>query len=494
MPRLFHCPDVHVRWPTIFGLCLVFFLSGCGNAPGSKDSAGGPAAKKELPELTGATYRVELKSWPTVVKSFGSLIADEVAVVGSRIDGRISDVHVDLGDRVDAESLLVKVGQAEFRLLVEQAEAQLLQARSAVGLRPGDPVEKLNPENAPPVVEAKALWNEAKANLDRARRLQDRQSITAFEIEQMEASEAVTEARHRSALNSVLEKIALIHVREAELSLARERLADTEIKSPFDGFVQEKRVSPGTYVRVGDPVATIVRTDRLRFRGTIPERYALSLTAGQPVELKIESVHSPLTVQVSRISPAVDLSSRALVFEATVDNSDGALRSGLFAEASVVTDPNSTAIIIPASALVEFAGAEKVWKITNGEVREQQVLTGTRRPEGIEILQGLSADDEILLEGMAGMTARFVRKKADSELHVHQGESASEGPSDSEKSSGPLEPTESSEAVASAASDQQNSTSDDHVETAATEVDRESPLDKQATETSVESSDAKPSD
>ena len=65
----------------------------------------------------------------------------------------------------------------------------------------------------------------------------------------------------------------------------------------------------------------------------------------------------------------------------------------------------ATAIVIPPSALIEFAGAEKVWKVVDGETREQSVLTGERRSEGIEILRGLVAGDVILLDGSLGIPA-----------------------------------------------------------------------------------------
>lgn len=382
---------------------------GCGAASTTPETV---KAIKELPLIEAEVVTVGLENWPAIVRSYGSLIPDEVAVLGSRIEGRVESVQADLGDHVAAGTALVTLSQTEFRLRVEQAEAQLLQARSAVGLRPGDLVANLQPENAPPVVEQKALWKEAQANLDRAQQLLERKSISATEMEQITATAAVSEARYRSALNAVHEKIALIGVREAELSLAREQLADTVIVAAFDGLVQQKHVSPGSYVRVGDPVATLVRTNRLRFRGTIPERYALQLSVGQPVELQIESVNGPLNLSVTRISPAVDLSSRALLFEAVVENADGRIRSGLFAEARIVTDAAATDLVVPQSAVVEFAGAEKVWKVVNGETREQQVLAGERREDQVLILQGLSPGDVILRDGKVGMPAKVNSRPA----------------------------------------------------------------------------------
>ncbi|MCA9034101.1 MAG: efflux RND transporter periplasmic adaptor subunit [Planctomycetaceae bacterium] len=398
----------------LYGCLVVTLLSGCQKQAAS--SLNEVSGQKDLPQIRVDVIAVDRVKWPTIVRSHGSLVPDEVAVIGSRIDGRVSQVDVDLGDRVTQGMTLVTIGQAEFQLRVEQAEAQLLQARSAVGLRPGDPVAQLQPENAPPVLEHKALWNEARGNLDRAEMLLAKNSITASEIDQIKAAAAVAEARFKSALNSVHEKIAQIGVREAELALAKEQLADTTIVAPFDGLIQSRDVSPGTYLRTGDAVATLVRTDTLRFRGTIPERFSLDISVGQSVELEIESVATPVKVPVTRISPAVDLTSRSLLFEAVVDNSAGSLRSGLFAEARIVTDETSTTVAIPHSALVEFAGAEKVWKVVDGVAKEQQVLTGERRADGIEILQGLQPGDMILSDGREGMVASVLPNTGDESL------------------------------------------------------------------------------
>lgn len=401
-------PPFHSRTGTFRG-CLIAagmigILAGCGDTqPKNEESAG-----QELPTITVPVFEVRQQAWPQIVRSQGSLMADEVAVVGSRVEGRVAEVHVEIGDEVKTGTPLVTLNQSEFRLLVAQAEAQLQQARSAVGLRPGDDVAGLDAENAPPVREQKAVWNEALASLERAEQLQQRNSITAGEYEQIVAAAAVAEARYRSAVNSVQEKIALIGVRQAELELAEEDLANTVVVAPFDGFVQQKQASPGTYIRVGDSLATVVRTSLLRFRGTIPERYALALQEGQQVRLQVESVAQPLTVTVTRVSPSLDLLSRSLLYEAEVENAGGMLRTGLFAEAEVVVDSSATAIVIPPSALSEFAGAEKVWKVTAGESHEQEVLTGDRRPEGIEILQGLAEGDVILLNSTEGLLAKVI--------------------------------------------------------------------------------------
>jgi membrane fusion protein (multidrug efflux system) len=222
----------------------------------------------------------------------------------------------------------------------------------------------------------------------------------------VQAAEKVAEAQLASALNAVNEKIALIRVRAAELALARQRLEDAEIVAPFCGIVQQRHVAPGSFVQVGQAIVTLVRTHPLRYRGVLPERYAHWLSIDQPVRVMLPAGADPCLSQVSRISPSLDPASRSLTFEAEVDNAGGRLRAGQFAEATVEIDSNRQALVVPAGAIVEFAGTEKVWKVADGRCREHPVQTGERREGWVEIVHGLSAGDVILVDGGLGREAR----------------------------------------------------------------------------------------
>lgn len=380
-------------------------LHGCGHdAP----SAQNPSAEKpELPVISATVMMVEPKPWPDVVRTQGTLIADEVVVVAAKVAGRVAEVNVDLGDFVAIQSQLVKLDQLDFELQVAQAEAELAQTRAALGLEAGEPVTKLNPANAPPVLEQKAIWDEAKARRDRLGQLARQNAVTEADVDQAVAAERVAEARYSAAVNSVNEKIALVGVRTVELSLARERLKDTVVTAPFEGLIHQRHVAPGTFVQVGQPIVSLVRSNPLRFQGTIPERYAHQLKVGSEVRLQIKSAPGLRVITVTRISPALDELSRSLMFEATVDNADGQLRSGLFADGEVVLNPDAESITIPVSSVVEFAGTEKVWKVVDGVTMEQVVQTGKRRDDRVEILGGLATGDTVLYEGHSGIAARI---------------------------------------------------------------------------------------
>ncbi len=390
---------------TVFGLvlCGAMFI-GCENHATPQPSEKG--AKAEPPLVPGTPLVIKPQTLPIIVRTQGSLIADEVSTIGAKVPGRITEVLVDLGDSVKKDQPLVKIDPLEYQLQVSQSEAQLSQARAAVGLKPEDPLSALRPDNAPPVREARAIFDEAKQNVVRLRQLSQRNAISDTDLEAAESAERVAEAKLASAQNSVREKIALISVQTALLDLARQRLVDTVTHAPFDGIIQNRTATEGAFVTTGQPLFSLVRNKVLRFRASIPERYAQKLTIGQTVILKLDN-KVERKVAVTRISPTIDLQSRSLTFEADVDNEDQQLRTGLFAEAEVILDPSAEGLVIPMKSVVRFAGVDKVFKIVDGMVKEQAVQLGRQVADRVEIVKGLAEGDTILQEAAKARAGKF---------------------------------------------------------------------------------------
>lgn len=391
------------------GCLLAILLAGCqhGEAPATTGATKSAAPKDQTP-LKAELVTVQPRPWRTAVRSQGQLVADEASIVGAKVAGRVASVSVDLGDFVHQGDVLAQLDESELQLQLKQAAAQLAQARAAVGLSPDQADDAVNREKSPVVRQERAIQIEAQANLARLKQLQERNAVTQADLETSAAALAVAEARYASALNAVEEKLATIQVRRAEYLLAQDRLQQAVIRAPFDGLIQMRQAAPGTYLGVGDAVCTLVRTDPLRYRGTVSERYALSLREGQEVLVELDGLPEPISTRISRISPVLEDFSRALIFEAVLPNPDGRLRSGLFAEAEVVVDTHAEALAVPESAVIEFAGVEKVWKVDSGAASEVPVQTGRRERGMIEIVSGLQAGDAVIRTGTEGRSGPVV--------------------------------------------------------------------------------------
>jgi RND family efflux transporter MFP subunit len=357
-----------------------------------------PASSRPTVKVT----TVSRYDWPRVIRSQGSLVADEHAIIGTKVAGRIKATYVDLGSTVKRQDRLVSLDLEDFELRIQEAQAQLAEAMATIGLGPGDALEKLDPTKTPAVLVERALVEEARANLQRARQLASTKTITVAELERQIAAERVAKARYDAALNQVDQNIALTEVRRAALALAQQSLRDAVITAPFDGVVQQRHVAAGAYVQVGDPVFTLVRTDPLRFRSGVPERKAIDLALGQVARIYVDGQEVPLTSRITRISPSLDTSNRALIVEADLANPDRRLRAGLFAEAEIVVNPNDRALAIPTSAVMEFAGVQKVWLVEDGVAREQRIQTARRSAELVEIGSGLEVGQVVIRDHRQG--------------------------------------------------------------------------------------------
>ena len=369
--------------------------------------------KQKTPEtreeviVQSPVFVVEPVRWPLLVRCQGALVADEFTTVSAKVAGRIRSVHFEIGDRVSKDSILVELDSEDYKLQADQADAQLTQARASVGLKPGDPVEKLNPDNAPPVREARAVLDEAINGLARIRTLVLRDAISDSDLETAESAEKVASAKYASAQNGVREKIAIIGVQTALKNLAYQRLEETKVFAPMDSQVQSKLISVGTYVQPGQSLLSLLRVSKLRFRSSVPERYAHQIEVGQKVTMKFDLSGQTREAVVSRINAELDAMNRSLGFEVDVDNTDDSLKSGFFGEATIELDADAKSIAIPLASVQRFAGIDKVWKVVDGKVKEQVVLVGATRDSMVDIRSGVKEGDMLLKDATKGKVGTF---------------------------------------------------------------------------------------
>jgi RND family efflux transporter MFP subunit len=389
------------------GLALAVCLTGgCGESAAPTAGTTKTADDSEAPVLS--VVEVTARAWPHVVRTQGTLVEDESANLSAKVAGRIEEMLVDFGDTVAAGQPVAKLDTEEFDLRVRQAEAQVAQARAIVGLKGDAPDNSLDPAKAAPVMQEYAMLEDARLNVLRTKSVSARSAFTQEEIQTRESALRVAEARYASALNQVHEQIAALGLRRVDLALAQQNRKDAVVTAPFAGVIRTRYVAPGSYVNVGQQIATLVRVDPLRFRTGVPERAAAGVAVGQKVKVLLDGQTSPIEAQISRISPALEVSSRALTVEASVPNPDGRWRSGLFAEGEILIDQNERTLAVPLTSVVTFGGVEKVWSVKENKAEPRMIRTGRREGGFVEVIGGLEAGDVVLSNGQLGREG-FVR-------------------------------------------------------------------------------------
>ena len=371
---------------------LILTLAGCGpaSAPEAKPNRSVPPSVRLVQTESGTL--------PRTVTVTGTLAADEEVLTAFKVAGRISEIAVDLGSLVSRNQVLARLDPTDFRLRVEQSEAALRQIRARLGLAPEGSEDLVDPEQTASVREARAVLNEARLNQDRLTRMFEKDYISRAELDAAVSRMLVAEGRYQASLEDIRDRQALLAQRKSELALARQQLADTVLKAPIDGAVRERKASTGEYLAPGAPVAGLVRIHPLRLKVATPEREATAIRVGQTVRVRLEGNGEAHFGRVVRISPVIEKQNRTLTVEAEIENRQGRLRPGSFATAEILVDADQTAVLIPASAIVTFAGIEKVIGVKEGRAVERRIRTGRRTANRVEILEGLAPGELIVAQ------------------------------------------------------------------------------------------------
>jgi RND family efflux transporter MFP subunit len=336
---------------------------------------------------------------PLSVGVSGTLAADEEVTLSLKVNGRIRTVFVDLGSVVRRGQPLLELEQTDFQLRVRQAEAAYQQARVRLGLDAnGDESgSKIDPEETGVVRQAKATLEEARLTRERNQALFKEGLVARSVLDDAEAAFQVADARYQDALEEVRNRQGLLFQRRAELDLAHKQLSDSTLTAPMDGAIQERFVAPGQFAASGDKVFTLVRSDPLRLKLPVPERDAPNIRIGQDVQIHLEGDSQIYHGKIARVSPAISSQNRTLMVEAEVPNPDGALRAGSFARAEITVKTNTSITLVPATAIVTFAGVNKVISVEKNQSVEKRVKTGRRSQDLVEILDGLSPGEPVVI-------------------------------------------------------------------------------------------------
>jgi HlyD family secretion protein len=147
----------------------------------------------------------------------------------------------------------------------------------------------------------------------------------------------------------------------------------------------------------GAPVVTLVRTDPLRLRLAVPEREAGLVRIGQSVDLTVEGDPNKYQGRVARLSPSIAENNRTLMIEAEVPNLRSNLRPGSFAKADILVEAGQRIVTVPLNAIVTFAGIEKVLTVAKNSAVEKRVHTGRRLDNQVEILDGISVGEPVIV-------------------------------------------------------------------------------------------------
>ncbi|MBA3550039.1 MAG: efflux RND transporter periplasmic adaptor subunit [Nannocystis sp.] len=292
----------------------------------------------------------------------GRLEPHERAPLGARMSGILTELRVDVGDRVRAGQILGSVRVPGLRDQIASATAMTAAARYELELR----------EDTAARVATAAERNPS--------------AVAAHDLSSASGSQKSALARAKAA--------------EAEAERLRHLAADARIVAPFDGAVIARRRDPGASVNAGDVVVEVARVDKLRLRVNVPEAQIGDVRPDQAVILVLPAYGGrQLEARISRIAPAIDPATRMLPIEIDVLNPKGELLAGIIAEVQLVRDPQPPALVVPAEAVLREGLDRVVYVASERTVRRRLVRTGHDSGILTEIIEGVAEGDIVLVGG-----------------------------------------------------------------------------------------------
>ncbi|WP_036552610.1 efflux RND transporter periplasmic adaptor subunit [Neptunomonas japonica] len=195
--------------------------------------------------------------------------------------------------------------------------------------------------------------------------------------------------------------LAQLRVDEAQLEVARTLLKKMTIKTPFNGVIGLRNVSPGDYVTSGQDLVQLTDISKMKVEFSLPETTLSQIKTGQTVSLNVAAYpQAKFSGEIYAISPVADVRSHNIKIKAIVNNESGQLRPGLFSKISVLLSADNNALLVPEEAIIPNNGAFLVMRMDkNNSVAMVPVTLGLRQGDQVQILNGLNADDVIVTAG-----------------------------------------------------------------------------------------------
>ncbi len=340
--------------------------------------------------------KVQKENVRRAVDVVGTLTAFDEVTVSSEVEGKVTRILADLGDHVAVGQPLVELDRERLEYHLAQQQAAVERAMAKYGV--SNPAIDLPAiERTPDVQKAAAELAQAEQTYDRAVELHRTNLIPKQQLDDADAALKTKRAAYASALQSARDLRADIASQRASLQLAQRDLRDGIIRAPFEGFVRQRLVAPGQFVRVQTAIGVLVKTDPLKLTAEIPERVAPWVKIGQRLSLQLEAwPDKPREGTIARISPAANPQTRAFPVEGHVPNKDGKLKPGTFARVHIETDRVEPVLTVPANSLQYRYGVNRVFLVSGDRLQSKEIKIGDRLGERVEVIDGVNADDPIV--------------------------------------------------------------------------------------------------
>jgi len=338
-------------------LAGLLLAAGCGRREANEAAGADTTSVRSVPV---AVQTVQPSLFRVTVDLSGSTEAVREADISAQVNGTVEAFPHQLGDRLAAGDVILRVDTRPYDAAVKQAEAQLLAAQAA--------------------------HRQAERDLGRVRSLKDRERVSDAELEGAELAELQARSGRLAA--------------EAGLTMARVQREHAEIRAPFAGRLVAKDVEAGEQIAPGMPLTAVVDLSSILIRSSVAEKDAARVAPGMPVDVFIPAIgETHFAGRVRALGARSHRATRSYPIEIEIPNTDGRLLSGMAARAAVIIEEREGVITVPAPAIVEQYGAPVVFVVREGRAERRDVALGPRAGDRVVVESGLAAGEALIVRG-----------------------------------------------------------------------------------------------
>jgi len=352
------------------------------------------------------------------------ILPAQQAAIFSKVSGYIRRIHVDRGDFAEAGQVLAEIDDQELQASLEQSRATLLSGQAGLEMARSSLVgQRANLENQRAnLTKAGAVAANDARQAERMKTLFERGLVSATDFENARTTAESSRANVQSAeaqLNLADAQIATtesqvrlsqaqLQTYRAALHLAETNLANTRLLAPFSGYVSQRNLDPGAAVSAQSAgtntasvgILTIQDIQTVKVQIEVPERDIARVKVGSPVQLMVDPyLGETFAGSVARVVHNLDPRTRTMGIEVAIPNPAARLKPGMFARVEVLVETRQRALTIPAEALRLGEAKPSVMVVREGVVEGVLVELGVADARGVEVLEGLSAQDQVILQG-----------------------------------------------------------------------------------------------
>ncbi|MDK9701633.1 MAG: efflux RND transporter periplasmic adaptor subunit [Sulfuritalea sp.] len=335
----------------IVATLAILSLAACNRAPPP------PAATAALEFSAADLVNAELRPMAPTVQLSGTLRPWREATVKAKVAGELQALGVREGDAVKQGQVIGRIDAADYRARLAGSEADVAAAQAALIV--------------------------AEKNQTTQESLLAKNFISRNAYDTTSGNRDAAKARFDAA--------------RAAAEVARKALADTTLAAPIDGIVSARIVQAGERVPVDGRIVTVADITRLELAASVAAGDAARLAPGAEIAIAVEGLGDlRIAGRIERINPAAAPGTRSIELYALIDNREGRLRGGLFAQGHVTAGAAQEHVAVPASALREEGGAQVLYVLAGDKLQRRQVKTAIAQAGWVAVTAGLAAGERVV--------------------------------------------------------------------------------------------------